>query len=110
MNSCSEKPDGLSESDLIKLIEETITNNPKGVKSKFSGFTGGMDKLVVLEIKVSNIRYHGKGKLHGKDVWTIKFDAKGTLVASGDRGGVFDFEFDHRTQVSKNGEAWSLKF
>ena len=110
INSCADKPEGLSEAELIQLIEKTITENPQKLKSKFAGFTGGLDEMVILDVEVSNIRYHGKGTYRGQDRWTVKFDAKGSVAASGERGGLYSFQFDHRTQVSKPGENWYLEF
>lgn len=110
MVSCADKPEGLEEDQIIELIQTSISGNPGHIKHQFSFQTGGMDKMVIPEVKVSNIHYLGKGKRNGIVCWTIKYRAKGTVIASGDRGGFYEFEYEDKVQFSKNGESWNLKF
>lgn len=110
LNSCAEKPDGLGEDKIIDLIQSSISGNPNHIKKQFTFQTGGMDKMIIPKVDVSDIHYLGKGNRNGVEVWTIKYKAKGSVIASGKQGGMYEFEYEDKVQFSKNGDSWSLKF
>ncbi len=108
---CSRRPQGLSNEKMKEMISDLIKRQPKRVLNKaFSWEMNGLDEVAILSVDITSISMAGKGNDRGTIVWTANFRAKGTLLASGKNGGMYEFEFDDRMQFVKKGEEWTTRF